>query len=441
MGHRGSSTMLFFLLENFRLGLKNLYLHRLRTLLTALGIIIGVAAVIVMVAIGEGTKREAIEQMQALGVRNVLVRSNRPPEGTDGARQRLLEYGLVERDLSRIRQVPGIDRIVPLKDTKKLASKDGRVFPAISAIATTGELFPVINLRLASGQFFTSLHEERSDAVCVIGSEAARQIFPTSDPIGQVIQIGQSNVGMVMLTVIGVLEPTGLRAGADKAGIMVRDIDNDLYFPLSLSQQQFGKLSVRMRAGSMERESLEYTEVWAQVGRVEDVERVAGVFSNMVGLPQRQDVTVKAPIELLRAAEQQARMFNYIMGSIAGFSLIVGGIGIMNIMLATVTERTREIGIRRALGAKQKHITLQFLIETTAISLTGGLIGVGCGMLLAWGLPLTLQSMGVTGFPTAIAPWSVVGSFLVSGLIGIFFGLYPAITAARMNPIEALRHE
>jgi len=154
-----------------------------------------------------------------------------------------------------------------------------------------------------------------------------------------------------------------------------------------------------------------------------------------------QDVDVKAPIQILRNAERLNRMFNFIMVGIASFSLVVGGIGIMNIMLATVTERTREIGIRRALGAKQKHITLQFLIETTVISLSGGLIGIALGTFVAKLLPVLVAKLGSGTYPTNITTWSVLGSFIVSGMIGIGFGLYPAIMAARMNPIEALRHE
>jgi putative ABC transport system permease protein len=154
-------------------------------------------------------------------------------------------------------------------------------------------------------------------------------------------------------------------------------------------------------------------------------------------------VEVKAPIQILRNAERLNRLFNGIMVGIASFSLVVGGIGIMNIMLATVTERTREIGIRRALGAKRAHITLQFLIETTVISLSGGGIGIGLGCGIAWALPLLVQSLGSgeAAYPTDILPQSVIGSFVLSGLIGIGFGLYPAIVAAHMNPIEALRHE
>ena len=176
-----------------------------------------------------------------------------------------------------------------------------------------------------------------------------------------------------------------------------------------------------------------------------DVERLSGVAENLVAVGyeggRRKDVEIKAPIQILRNAERLNKMFNFIMVGIASFSLVVGGIGIMNIMLATVTERTREIGIRRALGAKRRHITLQFLIETTVISLSGGLIGIMIGTGAAKLLPWIVERISQQRYPTSIADWSVIGSFVVSGLIGIGFGLYPAVMAARMNPIEALRHE
>ncbi|HEX8340172.1 MAG TPA: ABC transporter permease [Tepidisphaeraceae bacterium] len=431
-----------FLFENLRLGLKNLYLHRLRTFLTALGIIFGVMAVIVMVAIGEGTKRDALRQMQQLGAQNVLIRSKRPPEGAGPqSNSRILRYGLVETDLQRVSNVPGLSRIVPLRDSRKRVSYGTKQFPAVNGISTTSDLFPVINLRLSSGRFFTKTDEQQAATVCVIGSEAARQMFPSQDPLGAQIQVGVPSSGMAVLTVVGVLEPTGLRANADKANIMVRDIDFDVYFPMSLSQTVFRNTIFRRTAGSMEMEMLEYSEIWVQVQSVDDVEQTAAIFSNIVGLPGREDVTVKAPIELLRAAEKTAKQFNFVLGGIASLSLLVGGIGIMNIMLASVTERTREIGIRRALGAKQRHITLQFLIETTVISQLGGLIGIAIGISAALVLPPLLERLGFGDYPTAIAPWSVIGSFVISGLTGICFGLYPAMAAAKMNPIEALRHE
>jgi putative ABC transport system permease protein len=249
-----------------------------------------------------------------------------------------------------------------------------------------------------------------------------------------------------VLTIIGVLEPTGLRAGSEGAAMMNRDLDFDLYFPLTLAKAAFGNLNIRRQAGTEERKRIEYSEVWLQAAPGADVERMAGVAENLVSVDRggkRSDVEIKAPIQILRAAERTQRTFNFIMVGIACFALVVGGIGIMNIMLATVTERTREIGIRRALGAKRRHITRQFLIETTVISVTGGLIGIGLGSSIATGLPYIVQFLSDTDqrYPTDIAAWSVLGSFIVSGLIGIGFGLYPAVMAARMNPIEALRHE
>lgn len=174
-----------------------------------------------------------------------------------------------------------------------------------------------------------------------------------------------------------------------------------------------------------------------------DVEQIAAVADNLlkIGHPSTKDYEVKVPIEILRNAERLNRMFNFIMVGIASFSLVVGGIGIMNIMLASVTERTKEIGIRRALGAKRRHIALQFLVETTVVSLTGGMIGILLGCITAALLPIVVRRFTDQPYPTQIASWSVMGSFIVSGLIGIGFGMYPAMMAARMNPIEALRHE
>ncbi len=435
--------MFAFFLETFVLGLKNLGLHKLRSLLTALGIIFGVAAVIIMVAIGEGTKQAALQQMEQLGAQNILVRSSRPAESSDASSrtQRMLEYGLLREDLARLKTLTGLQRVVPLRDTEQqIVYRDIRA--NANAIGTTPGFFQVIRLPLARGVYFTQLDEERAAAVCVIGADVARQLFPFQDPLGRTLQIGRSNMATALVKIVGVLEPTGLRAGAEAGGIMQRDLDLDVYFPLSLAQQVFGDKVIRMLPGSFERKKIELSEIWLQADRREDVETLSNIAENALApFHPKNDFQVKAPLQILRNAERLNRMFNFIMVGIASFSLVVGGIGIMNIMLATVTERTREIGIRRALGAKRRHITLQFLIETTVISLSGGLIGIALGSISATALPAIVRLFSAQNYPTVIATWSVIGSFLVSGMIGIGFGLYPAVMAARMNPIDALRHE
>ncbi len=340
---------------------------------------------------------------------------------------------------------------MPLRNTEQKVIHHDQLITA-NPIGTTPEAFSVINLRLARGNYFDQLHYDRAEPVGVLGAKAAEHLVPYEDPIGQQVRIGTTGSSTVMLTVIGVLEPTGLRAGSDGAAMMNRDLDMDIYFPLSLAEDVFGDMIYRRIAGSREYKRIEITEIWVKTKKTEDVEKLAATIGNLVEIQQRGgsqdlksttrlDVEVKAPIMILRAVESQQRTFNFIMVGIAAFALVVGGIGIMNIMLATVTERTKEIGIRRALGAKRKHITLQFLIETTVISLSGGLIGILLGIGVAKMLPVLVQFFFEESKPTAIATWSVIGSFATSGIIGICFGLYPAIKAAYMNPIEALRHE
>ncbi|MGA2501098.1 MAG: FtsX-like permease family protein, partial [Tepidisphaeraceae bacterium] len=305
---------------------------------------------------------------------------------------------------------------------------------------TVPQVFDVLNLPLERGRYFTMVDLRSREWVCVIGANAAQQMFPYEDPLGKRIQVGSAGSGTVFLEVVGVLEKTGLRPGS---GFINRDIDMDIYFPLTVAQTIFSDTIVRMTSGTFERKVIELSEIWLQANSVEHVESLAAIAENTVGPNHlvNKDYEVKVPIEILRNAERLNRMFNFVMGGIASLSLIVGGIGIMNIMLASVTERTKEIGIRRALGAKRRHIVLQFLIETTVVSLVGGVIGIGLGTTCATTLPIIVHFLSAQDYPTKIAAWSIVGSFWISVLIGIGFGLYPAVTAARMNPIEALRHE
>jgi putative ABC transport system permease protein len=427
-----------FLAETFLLGLKNLRLHKLRSLLTALGIILGVLAVILMVAIGEGAKRAAMEQMEQMGANNIVVRSVKPAESNDASEktQRILSYGLKRTDEMRLRTLPHLQYIVAMRDCEQKVVR-GDVRASANTIGTTPDIFAVMNLDLERGNYFTHVDYDEQHHVCVLGALAAQQLFPYSDPLGEQIQVGTGGMATLMLTVVGVLQPTGLRA--DSAGNVInRNLDQDVYMPLSLAQETFGDSIVKRQAGAMERKNIELTEVWMKCDDRSQVEDVASIAENAVRQTHGNvlDFEVKAPIQILRNAEKLNRTFNLVMGGTAAVSLLVGGIGIMNIMLASVTERTKEIGIRRALGAKRRHITLQFLVETTVLSVCGGLIGIASGIGAAKGLPLI-----VTDYRTSVTTWSVLVSFLISGMIGVGFGLYPAVMAARMNPIEALRHE
>ncbi|QDU68757.1 ABC transporter permease [Engelhardtia mirabilis] len=413
------------------LGVRSLMLHRLRSMLTTLGVLFGTSSVIAMLAIGEGASAEAQDQIRALGSQNVILRSVKPREDPNQGSQRVrvASYGLTFEDLHRIEDAyPGIETIVPLRELSQEVRHLARVADP-RVLATKPNYLEVTGRLLVSGRWLSELDERMAANVCVVGSEVARKLFPMESPLGQQIKIGGE-----YFTVVGILAPrVRLADDAAKAG---EEITDELYLPLSTGVQRFGDMQVRMRAGSMDREQVDLHEIVVAVDVPENVRVVADAARAMLERYHKQgDFEVVVPLELLARAEETKRIFNIVLGSIAGISLLVGGIGIMNVMLATVTERTREIGIRRALGAKRHHIVTQFLVETVVLSVGGGAAGVVVGLAI----PVAVEHFA--RMHTVITPAAPTLAFSISALIGVVFGLYPAWRAARMDPVDALRHE
>src|SRR2546421_5815490 len=253
--------MLNFLYETFRLGIKNLRLHKLRSLLTALGIILGVKAVIIMVAIGEGGKQAAIAQLQQLGAKNIVIRSIRPAESTEATARssRVLNYGLHRSDLERLKTLPHLIRMVPMRNTEQKVTYGG-VRATDQAIGTVPEAFDIINLPLSRGRYFNQIDMDNGSHVCVIGAMVAKQLFPYQDPIGAEVLIGTSGRQTVVCSVVGVLDPTGLRG--EGQAMIGRDLDLDVYFPLTVAQDIFGDAIYRSQAGTREQKTIELSEVW-----------------------------------------------------------------------------------------------------------------------------------------------------------------------------------
>jgi len=428
---------LWFSLETVKLGLKNLRLHKLRSFLTALGIICGVAAVICMLSISEGASESEMELIRLLGTSNIILKSVKPTQDTSVSQsnERLLRYGITERDLAVIRKtIPYVVRSVPLREVAFQVSVGPRSFGA-TVVGTPPEFFSVIQIPLAEGRRIVDEDERDRKSVCVIGDEVRKRLFPLEDPIGQVLTVHNLSTGLKPFTVVGVMGRVQT-AGAPARGLGGRDLNRDVMMPLATADARYGTTTYTITSGSREMRQVEFSDLYVKaesLGRVIPISRM--VARAMEYLHDKSDYVIHVPLERLQLAEQKKRNRQITLGSIAGVSLLVGGIGIMNIMLASVTERTREIGIRRALGAKQRHITSQFLVETVVLSTSGGLIGV----LLGWIGAEVISN--IADWPTIIKPWTVVVSFGLSVLVGVFFGMYPAVAAAKLDPIEALRHE
>ena len=448
-------------IRTWQLGIKSLLLYPMRSMLTVLGIFIGVASVIWLMAIGEGISMKAQEQIESLGATNIIVRTIKPsnPDMVTMGRRPLPAFGLKREDYERItKTIPTIKASMPVREITRTFAYgprecDGRL------VGTSSLYTEMSHIEIDRGRFISAMDNRGALPHCVLSAGIAEKLFPSEDPVGKTIRIqGNANDPGFPYEVIGVTKPRGATAaiGGSFSG---QDFSSDVYIPIQTLWARMRDIVISRRGGNFEGEVVELSQMTLQVEDTKDVKETADIIKNTLernrkGDGDKVDFAVVVPLELLEQARTTRIMFNVFMGLIAAISLVVGGIGIMNIMLATVTERTREIGIRRALGAKQSDIIRQFLVETIVLSMVGGAVGVLVGLSCR---PVTIFVMDIikTEMPDMIAalppivqeiqpiivPLSIPLAFLISVVIGVVFGLYPAYRAAMMDPIEALRHE
>lgn len=412
------------------LGLKSLLVHKLRSSLTTAGILFGVASVIAMLAVGEGAKREALERFRDMGVSNLIARSKRPAETQSSSAQSTwtaLAYGLLYSEADLIQASIPSAVVVRIREIKRPMMR-GEYFHTSIIVGTEPKFLGVTNMEVREGRWLASIDNERLANVCVLGATLARILFPLENPMDQTVLVA----GNDRYRIVGILREQGRTAGAGST-----PYDECMFVPINTSRRRFGEQVTTRSGGSFSRERVELNEVKVQMLSSDDVPDGARILRDLLdeNHKNQSDVVVTVPLELLRQEEESKRMFNIVLAVIASISLLVGGIGIMNVMLATVTERTREIGIRRALGAKKKHIIQQFLVEAGVLSALGGVVGVAIGIALP---QLITYWFGQT---THTLPQHVLMAFGISAAVGIVFGIYPAWRAANMDPVDALRHE
>ena len=400
---------------------ENLRSHALRSALSVLGIIFGVGAVIAMLSIGAGAEREALDVIDAMGLRNVIVRDKIFDRDDEKQEIRRKSAGLSLRDADAIRDaVPGVQSVIARieVDPWKTLTATGRAKPKV--VVVSHEYPALVHLPLREGRFFDRHDEQTFAQVCVIGDGVRRELFGFDTALGRPLKINDT-----WLTVVGVLAPRG--GPREVQGVTLASTENDVYLPVTVAERKFGRaplkspldeLIVSMAPGAPVQESSKV---------------IASLLDRLHG--GAADYTITVPEALLEQSRRTQRLFDIVMGTIAGISLLVGGIGIMNIMLATVLERTREIGVRRALGARQVDIRNQFVIESFTITAAGGLLGIAMGLAIANGVAF------YAGWTTIVTAWSILLSVGVSVGVGLVFGIYPALRAARLDPIESLRYE
>ncbi|MEE3337680.1 MAG: ABC transporter permease [Candidatus Latescibacterota bacterium] len=390
-----------------------------------LGIIFGVGAVISMLSIGEGAKQEALDQISQMGIHNIIVQHWNPEEEEgqeDDSGTSNLSAGLTWDDARSIEEICPLAKLVtPQRELKTRVHRGSNSFQTV-IVGTTPKYLQILNARMQQGVFLTEKDMLQSRRVCVLGSDAKRALFFFEDPLGQQIKVQNQ-----WFTVVGVLEDKGAAGGKIGGVLEVRNTDEDVYIPMTTVLRRF----------HWETKDAELTQLTVKVGDPERLQEAANIVRGILQRRHRgvDDFKIAIPEELMRQSQRTQQIFNIVMGCIAGISLVVGGIGIMNIMLASVLERTREIGIRRALGARRSDVLAQFLVEAVMVSLLGGIIGIVLGFSMTKIITLYAH------WKTIVQPWTIVLSFGVAAGVGIGFGYYPARQAAMLNPIDALRYE
>jgi putative ABC transport system permease protein len=412
------------ILPELKMGLASLFAHKLRSLLTMLGMIFGVGAVVAMLSITAGAQKEMMSFIDQLGVNNIIVEAHEALDRNELQTVRAISPGLSFRDFRAISEnVSGLVAITPRKRFKpqKLLPKTSQEPPQL--IGVLPNFVEINSLKLVAGRFFTEEENKSSSPVCVLGEGAKVNLLGYDSGVGKYVKVNDT-----WLQVVGVLTPQA-SGDSDVEGAQAANRNNLIIAPLNTVMRRFEDNTSYLKD--------EIDGIYMKVGTNVDSIETSNVVRAILTATHKDagDFTVIVPAGLLEQKKQTQMIFNVVMICIAGISLLVGGIGIMNIMLATVLERTREIGVRRAIGARQKDIVRQFLTEAVLISIVGGLIGI------AFGFTLSKIIASAAGWSTLVTTSSIVIAFGVSVSIGLLFGIYPAVQAAKLDPIEAIRYE
>ncbi|MDA0322577.1 MAG: ABC transporter permease [Verrucomicrobia bacterium] len=412
-----------WMIELVRDGLRNLVRHRVRSTLTLLGVVFGIASVTTMIAVGEGAQRTVLREIEALGLKNIIMDSVKPTEvetaraGQQTSRS-ILGYGITEVDARQIAAIsPESSVSVAHRVNQKIYSEGARVDADVLGVAP--QYFNLFGSELLAGMRLAEMHEMLRHTVAVVTPDVAASLRGIGGAVGKEIKIGPK-----YFRVIGVMSVPGRTAGGT------------VFLPYATARAMFGTSTYKWESGSFEATR---TEIGRLVVHTEHEDAVPGLAQAVARVlemnHQTEDVSVTVPLDVLRSKQRTQRVFNIVLITIAAISLFVGGIGIMNIMLAIVMERTREIGIRRAVGARKQDVFMQFLVETVTLSSVGGALGVILGIVM---MPIAASW---TGWESVLTPWAVIAALVVSWTVGVVFGTAPAIRAARLDPVDALRYE